>query len=53
MYVPYFDFRTGGVIYNTLVFPSDECGEAGYSPEYFAAHSEHIELETPDSFFLE
>lgn len=50
---PYFDFRTGGIIINTLVFPDSERGERAYSPEYFAAHSEHVEIEADDRLFFE
>lgn len=47
----YWDFRTGGYSRNVIIFPSDEYGEAGYSPEYFASHSEHITIEADDSLY--
>ena len=49
----FFDFRTGGRIAGVLVFPHDEHGECAYSPEYFAAHSEHVTIEGDDRFFFD
>lgn len=45
----FFDYRTNGVISNTLVFPCDEAPyECSYSPKYFAEHSEHVVLATSE-----
>ena len=41
----YHDYRTGRSVTDLLVFPCDaEPYECSYSPEYFAAHSEHVTL---------
>lgn len=42
----YHDYRTGGRTCNYMVF-AGESGDASYSREYFAAHSEHVTLESP------
>jgi hypothetical protein len=44
----YHDYRTGHSITDLLVFPDEHDApyERSYSPEYFAAHSEHITLAT-------
>jgi hypothetical protein len=41
----YLDPRTGGHTYSVIVFLGDDLSsfpEHGYSPEYFAANSEHV-----------
>jgi hypothetical protein len=40
------ELNTGGRTHNVIVFPSIEHGECSYGPEYFAAHSEHVTLES-------
>jgi len=47
MFDLYFDFRTGGHTYSVIVFDSS-AGTVSYSPEYFAANSEHVTLETTE-----
>jgi hypothetical protein len=49
----YHDYRTGGRVADLLVFPGDEGPapyERSYSPGYFAAHSEHIIIQTGGSW---
>lgn len=41
----YYDFRTGGRTYNIIVFDAAAGVPTGYSPDFFAAHSEHVMLE--------
>lgn len=39
----YYDQRTGGHTYTVIVFEDCE-GFVSYSPEYFAANSEHVTI---------